>query len=246
MESWAVSVSVRLSALSNPLIRCSLLREQIANSMESAKVTLASPKSSGGDPPGDSKKRKGYDHSSGGGRKKGKGASSSLALQLLLASRDGQSVYLGLYLGQKVIVKCFNMSHPQAAISKNTEESVLRHLGKNGFSSELILAVSDVTIFGGLFDVLLIRYGGQSLDKVSSGVAISLKSKVIASLRALHRKGVLHNDIRPPNFVVDRKGTVRVIDFGLSCFGSPKDPSFRRFCRGEVAEVKHDWEYLFK
>lgn len=39
-------------------------------------------------------------------------------------------------------------------------------------------------------------------------------SQVAAGLQALHRKEVLHQDLRPDNIMIDADGTVKIIDFG--------------------------------
>ena len=38
--------------------------------------------------------------------------------------------------------------------------------------------------------------------------------QIIKGLRALHRKEMIHGDLRPENIMIDRHGTVKIIDFG--------------------------------
>lgn len=42
----------------------------------------------------------------------------------------------------------------------------------------------------------------------------SLVKQIAAGLQALHRRAMIHRDLRPKNVIVDRDGTVRIIDFG--------------------------------
>ncbi|MEM9879501.1 MAG: bifunctional protein-serine/threonine kinase/phosphatase [Pseudomonadota bacterium] len=42
----------------------------------------------------------------------------------------------------------------------------------------------------------------------------SIIGQIIAGLRAMHRKQMLHQDLRPENIMIDREGTVKIIDFG--------------------------------
>ncbi|MDH5178633.1 MAG: bifunctional protein-serine/threonine kinase/phosphatase [Gammaproteobacteria bacterium] len=42
----------------------------------------------------------------------------------------------------------------------------------------------------------------------------TLSEQIAAGLRALHRQEMLHQDLRPDNIMIDRNGTVRLIDFG--------------------------------
>lgn len=41
--------------------------------------------------------------------------------------------------------------------------------------------------------------------------------QIVAGLRALHRKGVLHQDLRPENILIDADGKVTLIDLGAAC-----------------------------
>lgn len=38
--------------------------------------------------------------------------------------------------------------------------------------------------------------------------------QIANGLRALHRKEIIHQDLRPENIMIDRSGTVKIIDFG--------------------------------
>ena len=42
----------------------------------------------------------------------------------------------------------------------------------------------------------------------------AIVEQIAAGLRAFHRKEMLHQDLRPENILVDRTGTVKIIDFG--------------------------------
>lgn len=66
---------------------------------------------------------------------------------------------------------------------------------------------------------LVLPYGGVSLDKTKITnplVAINIFYQCIKALECIHRMGVIHRDIKPANILVDREGTCRFIDFGLS------------------------------
>lgn len=73
---------------------------------------------------------------------------------------------------------------------------------------------------------------GQSLQFVrESGSAPKLKDKLVLlaqaaeGLAAVHQAGFIHHDIGPRNFLVDREGQVKLIDFGLAV---PNSPEFRK------------------
>ena len=38
--------------------------------------------------------------------------------------------------------------------------------------------------------------------------------QIVVGLRAFHRKEMIHQDLKPENIVIDKRGTVKIIDFG--------------------------------
>lgn len=53
--------------------------------------------------------------------------------------------------------------------------------------------------------------------KYSYSDVVDLAAQMIAAVAAAHRRGYLHGDVKPENFVVDiKKKTLKLIDFGLS------------------------------
>jgi serine/threonine-protein kinase len=62
--------------------------------------------------------------------------------------------------------------------------------------------------------VLLRRIGRLPADK-----AIEIARKLCAGLAAAHEKGVLHRDLKPANIMIDGRGQVVIMDFGLAGLG---------------------------
>ncbi|MFC2167677.1 protein kinase [Acidobacteriota bacterium] len=58
----------------------------------------------------------------------------------------------------------------------------------------------------------LIRQTGQ----LAVRTAISLTKQVCEGLSEAHQAGIVHRDLKPSNLMVDRKGFVRVMDFGIA------------------------------
>lgn len=81
---------------------------------------------------------------------------------------------------------------------------------------------------------LILEYvEGQSLDEfLSAGPSDSAKDCIIDDILDgvdyLHHRGVLHNDIKPSNIVINPHGAARIIDFGLSI----SDDSVYKGCMG--------------
>ena len=59
---------------------------------------------------------------------------------------------------------------------------------------------------------------GQALanDRVSPREALSIVPQVCDALQFAHDQGIIHRDIKPENILLDRRGRVKVADFGLA------------------------------
>jgi serine/threonine protein kinase len=58
----------------------------------------------------------------------------------------------------------------------------------------------------------MIRMSGQ----LSVGTAVSIAKQVCDGLAEAHRLGVVHRDLKPSNIMIDKDGTVRIMDFGIA------------------------------
>jgi DNA-binding response OmpR family regulator len=52
--------------------------------------------------------------------------------------------------------------------------------------------------------------------KFPYGIAASITIKVASALEHAHEKGIVHRDIKPSNVIIGEKGTVKLVDFGIS------------------------------
>lgn len=53
-------------------------------------------------------------------------------------------------------------------------------------------------------------------DGMPASVAVGVGAQLAQSIAALHGHGIVHRDLNPSNLLVDKKGMLRVIDFGLA------------------------------
>jgi serine/threonine protein kinase len=147
------------------------------------------------------------------------------------AEKDGQSVWNGvLYCPnnpnarmtknstplQKVI-KLTNAGNGYLMDSARTEATILKRLGRTNFSAKCEIIIDEVQIQGEVYHAIVMTNSGLSLDRLPRAMIKKLKLKTYAALKKLHKAGVIHGDIRLPNFVYDVvENRVRIIDFGES------------------------------
>lgn len=85
--------------------------------------------------------------------------------------------------------------------------------------------------------IILEYVEGQTLDKFiekrpTSSAIDSIVDDILDGVDYLHHRGVLHNDIKPSNIIINIHGAARIIDFGLSL----SDDSVYKGCVGGSQE----------
>lgn len=112
-----------------------------------------------------------------------------------------------------------------------------------------VVAVHDVTEVDGRPLIVMELVDGPSLDDVlgergtlDPREAASIGAKVMDSLAAAHRAGVLHRDVKPGNILLDRSGRVVLTDFGIATMEDPGDGSATHLTRS--GELVGSLDYL--
>jgi cyclin-dependent kinase len=61
--------------------------------------------------------------------------------------------------------------------------------------------------------------------RLSSQMAKSILKQIIAGTEYCHANGVMHRDMKPQNILIDKTGSIKLIDFGLArAFTMPLKP----------------------
>jgi predicted Ser/Thr protein kinase len=101
-----------------------------------------------------------------------------------------------------------------ALLDGNAHICQIKHFFNHG--DEIVIAMEYID--GEALDQTIKEKGKLPVDQ-----ALAITSEVLATLAFAHEKRVFHRDIKPSNIMVDRRGQVKIIDFGIA--KSENDPS---------------------
>lgn len=128
-------------------------------------------------------------------------------------------------------------------------------------SHENIVNLLDVGIEGDMRYIVMEYVDGSTLKtmireegRIHPDVALRMTIRILAAVDHAHRNGIVHRDIKPQNILVDRKGQVKVADFGIARLKASQttqlDPNGSAMgsvhylspeqARGEVADEQSD------
>ncbi|HAB18089.1 MAG TPA: serine/threonine-protein kinase [Verrucomicrobiota bacterium] len=79
----------------------------------------------------------------------------------------------------------------------------------------------------------------ERAGRLSSREALQLIPQICDALQYAHDEGVVHRDIKPENVLVDRKGRVKIADFGLAKILDVNPDSSRLTVEGQVMGTPH-------
>ncbi len=114
----------------------------------------------------------------------------------------------------------------------SSEEFVQRFLKEaraiGRLSHPNIVAVYDVGRDNDTIYIAMEYLEGEPMDKViSSGKTpfeqvVSFCVQVAETLAYAHEKGIIHRDIKPSNIIIDKRGHIKITDFGIARFEDPQ------------------------
>jgi len=132
---------------------------------------------------------------------------------------------LDLILNQPVALKfLLNAAHTgKAALACfRNEVRIARQV-----SHPNVCRVYDIGVIEGLHFLSMEYVDGEDLASllrrighVPSDTALEFTRRICAGLAAAHERGVLHRDLKPANIMIDGRGKVRIMDFGLAALAA--------------------------
>jgi tRNA A-37 threonylcarbamoyl transferase component Bud32 len=124
-------------------------------------------------------------------------------------------------LGRTVAIKVLDQKH------RNDAKFVTRFRREAqsaaGINHPNVVSVFDTGSEDGLHYIVMEYVDGETLDDVlvrekalPAHRAVAIAEPVARALEAAHQKGMVHRDVKPGNIMLDRSGTVKVVDFGIA------------------------------
>ncbi len=137
-----------------------------------------------------------------------------------IAKGGMSSVYLAVQesLGRRVALKLMRkFDNPKQAERFLHEGRIIASLGHRN-----IITIHDVGVIGDRHFISMEYLEGGSLedrigeDGMPPAKALSILEQIAGCLRFVHRKGIVHRDIKPGNILFHSDGTPKLTDFGIA------------------------------
>lgn len=141
----------------------------------------------------------------------------------LLSSRSSGKVYLAHHtsLKRQVAIKVLPESQSSDSAKKARFEKEARTIA--ALDHQNILKVYDINEEGEILYLVMEYAEGVDLQKrldkkltLSADIAVGYILQAAAGLEHAHSKGMIHRDVRPGNLLVNKDGTIKLLEMGLS------------------------------
>ena len=164
----------------------------------------------------------------------------------LLGSGSHGKVYKAFRKADKKIIalKVINITVPEQVNTVNSEIEYLKTLSTPSCQSEFVICYYDGFVDPDNNNQYLIEMELVDGIEVDKFVKARPKNKteryyylllialdVARGLKYIHSKGIIHNDIKPGNIMIQKGSFIpKIIDFGLSCFLIDGEETEEKYC----------------
>ncbi|MFY9559979.1 MAG: protein kinase [Terriglobales bacterium] len=93
-----------------------------------------------------------------------------------------------------------------------------------------VVTIHSIEEAGGVHFLTMELVEGQTLDRLIPDGGLPLEQffefaeSLAAAVAAAHSKGIVHRDLKPGNIMVDTRGSIKVLDFGVAKMAEPAEP----------------------
>ena len=134
-----------------------------------------------------------------------------------------RDTHLNRFVAIKVLPseEVFDPDSKRRFVREARAASALNHPG--------IVTVHDVSSDGGQDFIVMEFLSGRPLDRLIPrrglplGEVLKYALQIADALAAAHTGGIIHRDLKPANIMVDDRGTVKLLDFGVAKLAGPID-----------------------
>ena len=135
---------------------------------------------------------------------------------------ERSAVYLAhhRFLDKQIVLKTLNVdltADPAAAERFKQEAKCLAQL-----DHPQVITVLDFGVYGSFFYISFEHFDGQTLRNRMAGPPLSAEQKlaiffqIVQALAVVHRRGIVHRDVKPENILINDDLHVKLADFGLA------------------------------
>jgi serine/threonine-protein kinase len=118
-------------------------------------------------------------------------------------------------------------------------------------SHKNVVRTHDLGEVDGTYYVTMEYVDGKNLKELihqrgtlPASVTLTVGKQLCRALEVAHEEGVIHRDIKPHNMVLDARGFLKVMDFGIACLAEVPDAPERRERLTEVGAAVGTPEYM--
>jgi serine/threonine-protein kinase len=126
--------------------------------------------------------------------------------------------------------------HPHLAATEQTVKRFVRELRySRRVTHENVIRIYDFLTFGQSYAISMEYFESHALAaylqgdvRIAPRTSLKLLQSICSGMQAAHQAEVIHRDLKPANVLVNREGTLKIVDFGLAAAADYEDSRVTR------------------